>query len=257
MDRLNEIRRKKGKKKIIMLTAYDYQTAKILDEVGLDLILVGDSLGMVILGYPDTRSVTIQEMLHHTRIVAKGSKNTPIIGDMPINSYNTVEEALANAKQFLEVGAHGVKIEGNKTEVIKALTDNGIPVMGHIGLLPQTAQSYRLRGRDADEAQRIFDDATKIDKLNVFSIVLECIPELLSKKITEAVEAPTIGIGAGRYCDGQVLVINDMLGLDKNAGPKYVKRYANLNETITKAITKFKEEVLNGDYPDREHTYHG
>ena len=257
MNRLNEIRRKKGKKKIIMLTAYDYQMAKILDEVGIDLILVGDSLGMVVLGYPDTRSVTIQEMLHHTRIVAKGSENTPIIGDMPINSYNTVEEALTNAKQFLEVGAHGVKIEGNKTEVIKALVDNGIPVMGHIGLLPQTAQSYRLRGRDADEAQRIFDDATKIDKLNVFSIVLECIPELLSKRITDAVKAPTIGIGAGRYCDGQVLVINDMLGLDKNAGPKYVKRYANLNETITKAITKFKEEVLNGDYPDREHTYHG
>src|SRR5208337_2954702 len=146
MDRLNEIRRKKGKKKIIMLTAYDYQIAKILDEAEIDLILVGDSLGMVILGYPDTRSVTIQEMLHHTRIVAKGSKNTPIIGDMPINSYNTVEEALANAKQ--------------------------------------------------------------IDKLNVFSIVLECILELLSKKITDAVKAPTIGIGAGRYCDGQVLVIN-------------------------------------------------
>lgn len=256
MNRLAEIRKSKGIRKIIMLTAYDYQTSTILDEVDIDLILVGDSLGMVILGYPDTRSVTIQDMLYHTRIVARGSKNTPIIGDMPINSYNTIEDGITNARKFLDAGAQGVKIEGNKPEVIKALVTNGIPVMGHIGLLPQTAQNYRLKGRDKEEAQRIFNDATEIDKLNVFSIVLECIPELLSKKITEAVQAPTIGIGAGKYCDGQVLVINDLLGMDKTVGPKYLKKYADLNGVIKKAIGRFKDEVLNGEYPDEEHTYH-
>ena len=250
------IREKKGKEKIIVLTAYDYQMAKILDEIGIDMILVGDSLGMVVQGYSDTKNVTMRDMLYHTRAVARGAKKTPIIGDMPINSYRTVKQALKNAKLFIENGAHGVKIEGNKPKIVRALIEAGIPVMGHVGLLPQTAESYRVRGKNPKEARKILKDAQQLDKLGVFSIVLECIPESLAKKITESVNAPTIGIGAGKYCDGQVLVINDMLGFDEDFKPKYLKRYANLNRIIKEAVQKFKEEVYTGKYPDYEHTYH-
>ena len=254
--RLDELRIKKGKEKIIMLTAYDYQIAKILDEAGIDLILVGDSLGMVIQGYTDTKSVTIEDMLYHTRAVARGAKNTPIVGDMPIDCDKSVEDALKNAKRFLEAGAQGVKIEGNKSKVVKALLNVGIPVMGHVGLLPQTAESYRVKGKQPPEAQKILGDALELDKLGVFSIVLECIPESLAKRITESVKAPTIGIGAGKHCDGQVLVINDMLGFDLSFAPKYLKRYANLNKIIKEAIARFEQEVSKGIYPDKEHTYH-
>lgn len=246
----------KKKKKIVMLTAYDYLIAKILDEMGIDLILVGDSVGMVVLGYKDTKSVTMEDMIHHVRAVARGAKNTPIIGDLPINSYDTVEDALKNAKRFLEAGAHGVKIEGNRPKIIQALLDKGIPVMGHVGLLPQTAEKYRLKGKEKSEAEAIFKDAVELDKMGVFAIVLECVPKSLAKKITESTKAPTIGIGAGKYCDGQVLVINDMLGLDKSFSPKYLKRYADLGNEIKKAVARFKEEVLNEIYPDEEHTYH-
>ena len=254
--KFDELQMKKGKGKIVMLTAYDYQMAKILDEAGIDLILVGDSLGMVIQGYTDTKSVTVEDMLYHTRAVARGVKNTPIIGDMPINSDKSVEDALRNAKQFLEAGAHGVKIEGNKPKVVKTLLNAGIPVMGHVGLLPQTAESYRVKGKQPTEAQKIQDDAVKLDKLGVFSMVLECMPESLAKRITEAVNALTIGIGAGRHCDGQVLVINDMLGFDESFAPKYLKRYVNINKMIKGAVARFKKEVSRGIYPDEEHTYH-
>jgi len=254
--RLDELRMKKGKEKIVMLTAYDYQMAKILDEAGIDLILVGDSLGMVIQGYTDTKSVTIEDMLYHTRAVARGAKNTPIIGDMPIDCDKSVEDALRNAKRFLEAGVQGLKIEGNKSKVAKALLNAEIPVMGHVGLLPQTAESYRVKGKQPPEAQKIFNDALELDKLGVFSMVLECMPESLAKRITEAVGAPTIGIGAGKHCDGQVLVINDMLGFDLGFAPKYLKRYANLNKIIKEAIARFEEEVSSGVYPDKEHTYH-
>jgi 3-methyl-2-oxobutanoate hydroxymethyltransferase len=254
--KLDGFRNRKGKEKIIMLTAYDYQIARILDEELIDIILVGDSLGMVVQGYMNTKSVTIEDMLYHTRAVARGAKKTPIIGDMPMNSDNTVEDALRNAKVFLDAGAHGVKIEGNKTDVIKALISNGIPVMGHIGLLPQTAPAYRVRGKAPEEAQRIYQDAVELDKLGVFSMVLESIPESLAKRITGAVGAPTIGIGAGKHCDGQVLVINDMLGLDPTFSPKYVKRYANLNQIVKQAVEDFRQDVRTGRYPDDEHTYH-
>ena len=254
--RFDEFRMRKGKEKIIMLTAYDYQIAKILDEAGIDLILVGDSLGMVIQGYTNTKSVTIEDMLYHTRAVARGAKNTPIVGDMPIDCDKSVEDALKNAKRFLEAGAQGVKIEGNKSKVVKALLNAGIPVMGHVGLLPQTAENYRVKGKQPTEAQKILDEALKLDKLGVFSIVLECIPENLAKRITEAVRAPTIGIGAGKHCDGQVLVINDMLGFDLSFAPKYLKRYANLNKIIKEAIARFEQEVSKGIYPDKERTYH-
>ena len=254
--KLDEFRDRKGEKKIVMLTAYDYQIAKMLEEVGIDLILVGDSLGMVIQGHMDTKSVTMEDMIYHTRAVARGAKKIPIIGDMPINSDKTAENALKNARRFLDAGAHGVKIEGSKSDVIKALIDDGIPVMGHVGLLPQTAPTYRLRGKQPEEAEKIFQEALEIDKLGVFAMVLESIPESLAKKITESVRTPTIGIGAGKFCDGQVLVINDMLGTDPSFNPKYLKRYANLNEVIQQAVEVFKGEVQTGKYPDSEHTYH-
>ena len=256
MDFQDRIRQKKSDGKIIMLTAYDFQMAKILDEMGIDLILVGDSLGMVVQGYNNTKNVTMREMIYHTKAVARGTKNTPIIGDMPINSCNTVEDGLKNAKEFIETGAHGVKIEGNRPDAINALRDEGIPVMGHVGMLPQMAEAYRVKGKKPEEADQVLRDASDLDRLGVFSIVLECIPESLAKKITETVRVPTIGIGAGKYCDGQVLVINDMLGLDASFKPKYVKIYANLNKIIEDAIAKFKAEVSAGDYPDDEHTYH-
>jgi 3-methyl-2-oxobutanoate hydroxymethyltransferase len=254
--KLYGFRNRKGKEKIIMLTAYDYQIAKILDEEAIDMILVGDSLGMVVQGCVDTRSVTMEDMLYHTRAVARGAKKTPIIVDMPLDSDSTIEDALRNAKSFLDAGAYGVKIEGNKTKVIETLISNGIPVMGHIGLLPQTALSYRVMGKAPEDAQKILQDAVQLDKLGVFAMVLESVPEGLAKQITNAVGAPTIGIGAGKYCDGQVLVINDMLGLDLTFSPKYVKKYANLNQTIKKAVEDFRQEVTGGEYPDYEHTYH-
>ncbi|MGQ9539234.1 MAG: 3-methyl-2-oxobutanoate hydroxymethyltransferase [Candidatus Bathycorpusculaceae bacterium] len=256
MDFQEKIRQKKGKEKIVMLTAYDYQVAKILDEVGIDLILVGDSLGMVFQGHSDTKSVTIDDMIYHTKAVARGVKRTPIIGDMPINSYNTPEEALANARRFIEAGAHGVKIEGNRPEIVKTLIAGGIPVMGHVGMLPQVADFYRVKGKKPEEAEQIFKDALELDMIGAFSIVIECVPESLAKKITESVKAPTIGIGAGKYCDGQVLVINDMLGMDLSFKPKFVKQYAELYTIIKNAVANFVKEVLTGKYPDEEHTYH-
>ncbi len=254
--RLDEMKMLKGKRKIVTLTAYDYQIAKLLDDIGIDIILVGDSLGMVVLGYKNTKAVTMQEMLHHTRAVARGAKNTPIVGDMPINSYNTVADALKNAEDFLNAGAHGVKIEGNKPRIIKALLNKGIPVMGHVGLLPQTAENYHVKGKEKSEAEKIFSDALELDKLGIFTIVLECIPESLAEKITATIKTPTIGIGAGKHCDGQVLVINDMLGFDESFTPKYLKQYANLSHVIRQSVTEFKKEVLDGKYPDKEHTYH-
>jgi 3-methyl-2-oxobutanoate hydroxymethyltransferase len=256
MEFQRKIRQKKGKEKIIMLTAYDFQTAKMLDEIKIDLILVGDSLGMVFQGYADTKSVTMEEMVYHTRAVAKGATNTPIIGDMPINSYNTIEAALENAQRFLGVGACGVKIEGSRPQIVKALLGAKIQVMGHVGMLPQTAEAYRVKGKTPEEAEKIVRDALELEACGVFSIVLECVPESLAKKITELVKVPTIGIGAGRFCDGQVLVINDMLGMSDGFSPKFVKPYANLNAVVKNAVAKFREEVLTGKYPGEEHTYH-
>lgn len=253
---LNELRMKKNVHKIIMLTAYDYQLAKILDQEGVDLILVGDSLGMVVQGHNNTKEVTIQQMLYHTRAVAAGATTTPIIADMPIHSDRTEQEAIENARTLLHAGANGVKIEGNKTGIIRALLDQKIPVMGHIGLLPQTAERYKVRGTTSIEAEEILKDASTLDTLGVFAIVLESIPEELSKRITESVRVPTIGIGAGKYCDGQVIVTHDILGLPQTHTPKYVKKYADCTGLIRAAISKFKHEVANGSYPDNEHTYH-
>jgi 3-methyl-2-oxobutanoate hydroxymethyltransferase len=256
MNFQERIKQKKGREKIAMLTAYDYQMGRILDHTDVDLILVGDSSGMVVQGYGDTKSVTMVDMIFHTKAVARGVKSKPIIGDMPINSCNNVQDCLKNARQFLEAGAHAVKIEGKRTDAIKAMISNGIPVMSHVGMLPQMAEAYHVKGKSAEEAALILQDAQALDRLGVFSIVLECIPESLAKTITESVTVPTIGIGAGKHCDGQVLVVNDMLGFNEAFKPKYVKLYANLNKTITEAVAKFIEEVSTGKYPDKEHTYH-
>jgi 3-methyl-2-oxobutanoate hydroxymethyltransferase len=252
----DRIRQKKNKEKIVMLTAYDFQMAKILDETGIDMILVGDSLGMVFQGFKDTRNVTIENMIYHTSVVARGAVTTPIIGDMPICSDKSIELALRNSSHLLEAGAKGVKIEGNKPEIIQRLVEEGIPVMGHLGLLPQTANVYKVHGKDPTEAHQIFQDALKLDQYGVFSIILECIPESLAEKITRAVRTPTIGIGAGKYCDGQVLVVNDMLGFLEGFKPKYLKKYLCLSKLIKRAVQTFSEDVRSERYPDEEHTYH-
>lgn len=238
-----------------MLTAYDYPTAKIMDEAGIDIILVGDSLGMVVLGYKDTKSVTLQDVLHHTKAVARGVKNSKVVGDMPINTYDTEEQAVENAKKFIEAGAHAVKIEGNKPSIIKALIKNKISVMAHLGLLPQTAEEYKVQGKDEESANKIYNDAIEVDKLGVFSIVLECIPKDLARRITEDTKAPTIGIGAGPGCNGQVLVVNDILGLSGAFTAKFTKKYVDLSKYMKKAIEQYKEEVESGKFPGDEHSY--
>jgi len=250
------IRQKKGREKIVVLTAYDYQIAKILDGGPIDMILVGDSLGMVFQGQNNTKQVTMENMIYHTKAVARGARHIPIITDMPVGSYRTPESAEENARRFLEAGAHGVKVEGNKSETIRGLAESGIPMMGHVGLLPQTARVYKVQGKDPEEAERLLQDALEIDRSGVFAMVLECMPEKLAKRITENVDVPTIGIGAGKFCDGQVLVINDMLGLGDGFTPKFLKKYANLNKAIKEALEEFSHEVRIGAYPDDEHTYH-
>ena len=247
------------KRKLVMLTAYNYPVARILDAVGVDMILVGDSLGMVELGFEDTKHVTMDDMVHHTSAVARGAKKTIIVGDMPIHSDDTPQLGLENARRFIEAGAHAVKIEGNKSEVIKTIMDAGIPVMGHLGYLPQTEADIvrTVRGKKANEAEKMLQDAEDLDKLGVFSIVLESIPKKLAGKITKAVEAPTIGIGAGINCNGQVLVINDLLGMDESGHKaKYVKLYAQLETIIKEAVQRFVDDVRKRRYPDEEHTYH-
>lgn len=252
----NSIRALKGVRKIIMLTAYDFQIARILDECEIDIILVGDSLGMVFQGQLDTKSVTMEEMLYHTSAVARGTKKALIVSDMPIRSYDSPEQALNNAKRFMQAGSHAVKIEGNNPAVIKLLLENQIPVMGHLGLLPQTADQFRVQGKTPEQADQIWHDALELEKLGVFSIVLECIPEWLARKISHDIKIPTIGIGAGKYCDGQVLVVTELLGLVNGHVPKFVKQYAQLNEVISKAVKQFMNEVEKGTYPDKSHSYH-
>jgi 3-methyl-2-oxobutanoate hydroxymethyltransferase len=220
------------------------------------MILVGDTLGVVFQGYKTTHNVTMEHMLYHTKAVVRGAGDKPVIGDMPINSYNTPEDAVHNAARFLEVGAKAVKIEGNKPRIVKALTDQGIEVMGHMGLLPQTAQTYRVQGKSRDDAEKILKDTLELAHMDIFALVLECIPESLAQQITEAVAVPTIGIGAGLHCDGQVLVINDMLGMVEEYSPKFVKHYAELTQTIATAINRFIDDVRTEKFPDPSHTYH-
>jgi 3-methyl-2-oxobutanoate hydroxymethyltransferase len=241
-----------------MLTAYDFPTAQILDEAGIPILLVGDSVANNVLGYPNTLPVTMEEMLHHTRAVVRGTKNALIVGDMPFLSYQpSVEEGIRNAGLFIKAGAHAVKLEGVQVELTHQLTDLGIPVMGHIGLTPQFLHAlggYRVQGRTEDAALRLQQQATELEKAGIFALVLEAMPADVGEAITESLSVPTIGIGAGPHCDGQVLVINDLLGLNAWT-PKFVKRYADLREGITRAVQSFADEVESGTYPDASHSY--
>ena len=247
--------------RFIMLTAYDFPTASILDQAGVPAILVGDSLANNVLGYDTTLPVTMDEMLHHTRAVVRGSKNALIVGDMPFLSYQTsVEDGIRNAGRFLkEGGAHAVKLEGPMLELTEALVERGIPVMGHLGLTPQSVHAmggYRVQGRTDEDARRLLDDAQALDKTGIFALVLEGVPAPLARKITEAVSSPTIGIGAGPHCDGQVLVLTDLLGLNEGTYPKFAKPYADLRREITRAVTAFRDDVASGAFPDDAHSYH-
>jgi 3-methyl-2-oxobutanoate hydroxymethyltransferase len=244
-----------------MLTAYDVPTARILDEAGIPVLLVGDSRAQNVLGYDTTLPITMEEMLHHTRAVARGAKDALIVGDMPFMSYQTsIEDGIRNAGRFLkEGGAHAVKIEGPMTELAQALVDRGIPVMGHLGLTPQSVHAmggYRVQGKTEQDAQRLLVEAEHLAKAGAFAMVLEGVPTDVARRITESVEAPTIGIGAGPHCDGQVLVITDLLGLGTGSYPKFVKPYADLRAEITRAVTAFKRDVEAGTFPDDEHSYH-
>lgn len=248
--------------KIAMLTAYDYAIAKLIDEVGTPLILVGDSLGMVMLGYESTIPVTMAEMLHHTKAVVRGTKHALIIGDMPFMTYNiSVEDALRNAARFIqEGGAQAVKLEGGETvaETVSRLVACGIPVQGHIGLTPQSINQlggYKVIGKTPEVAIRLLNDARSLEQAGVFSIVLEAVPTQLSKLITERVSVPTIGIGAGKHCDGQVQVISDLLGLYTDFVPKHAKQYTKLSVSINKAVTDYIAEVKSGDFPTPQQSF--
>jgi 3-methyl-2-oxobutanoate hydroxymethyltransferase len=254
---------KESGEKIAMLTAYDWPTAVLLDRAGLDVLLVGDSVGNNILGYESTIPVTMDEMIHHTRAVRRGVKRALLVGDMPFLSYQiSAEQALANAGRFLkEGGAEAVKLEGGAemADIISLLVRRGIPVMGHIGLTPQRAAQLgglKVQGRDEETAKKLLTDATILEEAGVFSLVLEAVPWALAKLITERVKVPTIGIGAGPYCDGQVLVVTDMIGLSLGISPKFSKRYTNVAAEIERAATEFLHDVRSGKFPTvEEHSF--
>ncbi|MBN1367278.1 MAG: 3-methyl-2-oxobutanoate hydroxymethyltransferase [Dehalococcoidales bacterium] len=254
---VNKIREMKEKgEKIVMLTAYDYSTAKIVDEVGVPLILVGDSLGMVMLGYDSTLPVTIEEMLHHTRAVVRGVKNAMVIGDMPFMTYHlSTEQAMRNAGRFIqETGCQAVKLEGGVTvaEKVKRIVECGIPVCGHIGMTPQSRLQFggfKIQGKTLEVASRMIEDARALEAAGAFAVVLETVPTALATLITRKINIPTIGIGAGESCDGQVQVINDVIGSFADFVPKHAKQYAKVSEVIRKAVTEYYNETRAGTFP--------
>ncbi|MCK9228405.1 MAG: 3-methyl-2-oxobutanoate hydroxymethyltransferase [Syntrophorhabdaceae bacterium] len=252
----------KGEKKITMLTAYDHPMAKIMDDAGIDTILVGDSVGPVMLGYPNTIPVTVDEMIHHTRAVTRAVKRALVVIDMPFMSYQeSVDQAKRNAgKMFKESGAEAVKLEGGVAmhDTIKAIVDIDIPVVGHIGLTPQSIHrmgGYKVQGKGND-VEKLIADARAVETAGAFMIVLECVPRQLGKEITEMLSIPTIGIGAGPDCDGQVLVIHDLLGLLGDFRPKFVKQYRNLSEDISNAVKEYIGEIHQGSFPDDSQSFH-
>ena len=245
-----------------MLTAYDYTTAKLIDEAGINAILVGDSLGMVMLGYENTLSVTMEDMIHHGRAVTRAAKQAMVVVDMPFMSYQTsVYDAVMNAGRLVkEAGAHAVKLEGGAKVCpqIKAIVDASIPVMAHLGLTPQSVNEFggfKVQGKSFEAARTLMEDAKKVEAAGAFAITLECVPDKLAKMITEVVSIPTIGIGAGPDCDGQVLVYQDMLGMYSDMQPKFVKQYENLKETMKHAFSSYCEEVQSGAFPAKEHCF--
>ncbi len=256
--------KKENGEKIVALTAYDFPTARLVEEAGIDMILVGDSLGMVVLGYENTIPVTMDEMLHHTKAVSRAAQRSLIVGDMPYFSFHlSIDETVLNASRFLkEAGAHAVKIEGateKRLELIKTLVDVEIPVMGHVGLTPQSIYhlgQFKVRGKEFEEAKKIMNDSLRLEKAGVFAIVLECVPMELAREITQMLKIPTIGIGAGAYCDGQILVFHDLVGYANGYLPKFVKRYADLHDVLGKALKGYAEDVRRGEFPDDSHSYH-
>lgn len=252
----------KGVRRLSMLTAYDYHTACTIDEAGIDMILVGDSLGNVMLGYDNTLAVTVDDMIHHGKAVCRGAKEAFVVIDMPFMSYQTsVYDAVKNAGRIMkETNCQAVKLEGGVryADRVQAIVEAGIPVVGHIGLTPQsfnTLGGYKVQGKSSDKAQQLMEDARALEAAGVFAITLECVPEALAKMITEQVSPLTIGIGAGKYCDGQVLVYQDMLGYTNGFTPKFVKKYANLHDTMLAAFKQYKEDCERQDFPAKEHTF--
>jgi len=260
---INQIKTMKRKgEKITMLTAYDYSTAKIVDEVGIPLILVGDSLGMVVLGYESTIPVTMEDMLHHTKAVVRGTKQTMVVGDMPFMTYHiSVDDALRNAARFIqEGGAQAIKLEGGVTvaEKVRRIVECGIPVMGHIGLTPQSIHQFggfRVQGRTPEAAVKMLKDAQALEEAGAFAVVLETVPTPLATLITQKIGIPTIGIGAGVGCDGQVQVINDILGSYTDFVPKHAKQYAKLADIMSSAITEYYNEVKAGTFPTAKQSF--
>jgi 3-methyl-2-oxobutanoate hydroxymethyltransferase len=258
------LKKKKAGEKITALTAYDYPIAKIVDSAGIDVILVGDSVGMVVLGYENTIPVTMEEMIHHTKAVVRGTKRALVIGDMPYFSFHlTADETITNASRFLkEAGAQAVKIEGaspKRLKLIERLVEAEIPVMGHVGLTPQSINHlgrFKVKGKAVDEARKILADARNLEQAGVFSVILECVPLELARIVTERLQVPTIGIGAGPYCDGQILVFHDLVGFMNGYLPKFVKRYVHLHDTLMQAVQAYAGDVLAGQFPDDEHSYH-
>jgi len=255
-------RKKEAGEAITMLTAYDYPTGVLVDRADIDIILVGDSLAMVVLGYENTVCVTMDEMLHHCRAVARGAKKPLLVGDMPFMSYQVdVSEAIRNAGRFLKEGSMDVvKLEGGRdmAPTVKAIVDAGIPVMGHIGLTPQSISKlggYRVQGKDVATAKALIDDALALEEAGAFSLILEAIPSPVAEIISDRVSIPTIGIGAGPHCDGQVLVIHDLIGLFDRFVPKFVKKYADVFPTIIEALNQYRQEVIDGTFPGPEHGY--
>ena len=245
--------------KIAALTAYDFMTAQIMDEAGIELILVGDSLGVVVLGYENTLPVTMEELLHHTRAVARAKPRALIVGDLPFRSYETLEQARHNASQFQQAGADAVKLEGGVAvaERVAALTPL-VPVLGHIGLLPQSVPAgagFRVQGRTAESAAQLVRDAQAIEQAGAFALVIECTVAEVARAITAAVKIPTLGIGAGNGCDGQILVSSDMLGQFTRFTPKHAKRYANLAAEMRRAFLAYRQEVETGKFPDSDHSF--
>ena len=253
--------RKEQGKKIAMLTAYDFPMAKAVDEAGVDIVLVGDSLGMVVLGYDTTAPVTMDEMIHHAKAVRRGVENALLIGDMPLMSIKgTASESLRHASRFMqEADCEAVKIEWREgiEEHVKTIVDAGIPVMGHVGLTPQTAASeggFGIRGKDAASARRIYEQALLLQKAGAFSLVLECVPDVLAQEITKRLRVPTIGIGSGPGCDGQVIVLYDLVGIYERIKPKFAKRYANVAQTIRESAAAFIKDVESGEFPGKAQT---
>jgi len=249
--------------KLVCLTAYDYPTARLLDEAGVDVILVGDSLAMVALGYDSTLPVTLEEMLHHARAVRRGVQRALLVVDMPFGSYHTdTAESLRNAVRFVkEAGVEAVKVEGGerRLELIARLTEAEIPVMGHVGLTPQSVNAlggYRVQGKTVDSAEQLLRDARAVEAAGAFAVVLEAVPRELATQITRELRIPTIGIGAGPDCDGQILVLHDMLGLTFDQPPKFARQYANIGETISKAVREYCADVRGGSFPSDAESYH-